>query len=378
MNPRSRFRVVAIDHGFPTTEPEEQIFRAAGGEFLNVEGRPYPVAMAFCHEAQAVMCRRITVTEAMIEHFYTAKFLLRYGGGADNVDVPAATLHKIMVGSIPQYCTEETALHTIALLLACVRNLLETHRKVAAGGWDLFPPEKLGRMSQRTLGLVGFGSVGQAVAKRLQGWGLTMLASDPYADKRRAELLGVRLVTLDALCASSDYISLHLPLLPETRHLFNARLFALMKSGTILINTARGAVVNTEDLVEALAERRVGRVGLDVFEEEPLPPNSPFRKHPRVLFTDHNAWYSEESQAAIQKLAAEEVVRVCSGQLPQALANPEVLPRIGYKAAWNPPEQLLWQLKRAKTLPPAPLPRTPLGPNVDPKLLEVAKSLRRM
>ena len=368
--------MVVLDHGFPTTEPEEQILRAAGGEFLNVEGRPYPEAMAFCHEAQAVMCRRITVTEAMIEHFYRTRFLLRYGVGTDNVDVAAATLHKIMVGSIPQYCTEETALHTLALWLACQRNLFGTHRKIAAGGWDLFPQEKLWRVSGRTLGLVGFGCVGQAVAQRLQGWGLTILASDPYADERRAESLGVQLVHLDMLCARSDYISLHLPLLPETRHLFNARQFALVKRGAMLINTARGAVINTEDLMQALADGRISRVALDVFEEEPLPPESPFRRHPQVLFSDHNAWYSEESQAAIQKLAAEEVVRVCSGKLPQALANPEVLPRIGYKGTWNPPEHLLWQAKRAKIHPPTPPRDSTPGQTMDPKLVQVARSLR--
>ena len=134
--------------------------------------------------------------------------------------------------------------------------------------------------------------------------------------------------------------------------------------------------VDSEALVEAMGAGRVSRVGLDVFEEEPLAENSPFRKHPRVLFTDHNAWYSEESQATIQRLAAEEVVRVCTGQLPQALANPEVLPRLGYKEAWNPPEHLLWQAKRASILPPPPDPDTIAGYSIDPKLIQVAKRLR--
>lgn len=378
MSTKPKFRVVALDHGFATTEPEERIIRGAGGEFMNVEGRPYPVAMAFCHEADVVLCRRMIVTEPMVEHLYRAKAILRYGVGADNIDLRAATLHRIMVGCILQPGGEETALHTLALLLACVRDLLGSHRKVLAGGWDVRRETALYRMSGRTLGLVGFGCVAQELARRLQGWGLTLIAADPYADEARAQALGVRLVGLQTLCAEADYISLHLPLLPETRHLIGPNLLATMKPGVILINTARGALIHTPGLLAALNQGRVARVGLDVFDEEPLPADSPLRRHPRVLLSDHCGWYSEEAQLELQQQVAEEAVRVSAGSLPIAVANPDVLTRLGRAGEWTPPEPMRWQLKRVEAVPQEPVPEQPTIFTASPNLLEVARSLQRM
>jgi D-3-phosphoglycerate dehydrogenase len=145
-------------------------------------------------------------------------------------------------------------------------------------------------------------------------------------------------------------VSLHCPLLPETRHLINKRTLASMKSGAILINTARGPIVDLNALLEVLDDEHLASAGLDVFEEEPLPANSRLRGHPRLVLTDHTAWYSEESQVQLQRTAAEEIVRVCTGGLPVSLANPEVLHRLGRFAEWTPTEMMRWQLKRMESL----------------------------
>jgi D-3-phosphoglycerate dehydrogenase len=266
------------------------------------------------------------------------------------VDAPAATAAGILIGHVPFYCTEDVATHAIALLLGCVRDLVPTHRKLAGGGWDVNPPDKIWRLSGRTLGLVGFGQIGQAVAHRLSGWGLTLLATDPFVEPERAQALGVRLVELETLLRVSDYVSLHVPLLPETRHLINASTLALVKPGAILINTARGPVVDPNALLAALNDGRLASAGLDVFEEEPLSPDSPLRRHPRVVLTDHAAWYSEDSLAELKRTVAAEAVRVGTGQLPLAIANPEVLHRLGRFAEWTPNETARWQLKRLKKL----------------------------
>ena len=200
------------------------------------------------------------------------------------------------------------------------------------------------------LGLVGFGNIAQSVARKLTGWGMRVLATDPFVDPQGAEALGVQLVNLDTLLRESDYVSLHVPLLPETRHLMSAREFSLMKPGAILVNTARGPIVDTKALLGALEKGKIGQAALDVFEEEPPPLSSPLRTHPRVLLTDHVAWYSEESQAELKVTAAEEAVRVCTGGLPRSIANPEVLQRLGRLKEWTPNNTYRWQLKRLQKL----------------------------
>jgi D-3-phosphoglycerate dehydrogenase len=152
---------------------------------------------------------------------------------------------------------------------------------------------------------------------------------------------------LERLFRQSDYVSLHCPLLPETRHLVSREILGMIKPRAILINTARGAVVDTPALIEALVAGRLAGAGLDVFEEEPLPAMSPLRSQPGVILTDHTAWYSEESQVQLQETAAQEIVRGCTGNLPVSLANPEVLQRLGRSLEWQPGEDARWQSKRS-------------------------------
>jgi len=347
-----KFKVVLIEHGYATIECERQIIESAGGQFIDAEKLPLEEALRLCEEAEGIFCRRLEVTAALIKRFRRCKIIVRYGVGTDNVDVNAATEAGIIVGHVPAYCVDEVSTHAIALLLACARHIVPTHLKMGRGEWDVHRDEPIYRIEGRTLGLVGFGNIGQSMARKLQGWGLKLLATDPFVDAARADAVGVKLVDLETLCRKSDYVSLHCPLLPETRHLFDKRALAMMKRGAILINTARGPLIDLNALGEALDAGHFASAGLDVFEEEPLPVNSPLRQHPRVVVTDHTAWYSEESQQQLQRTAAEEMVRVCTGGLPLSLANPEVLHRLGRFDEWTPSEMARWQLKRLKTPDP--------------------------
>jgi D-3-phosphoglycerate dehydrogenase len=202
----------------------------------------------------------------------------------------------------------------------------------------------------KTLGIVGLGTLGQAVARKMQGWNLRLLATDPYIEPDVAAALNVKLVPLETLLRESDFVSLHVPFLPETRHLMNAATFKQMKRGAILVNTARGPVVSGADLLRALEEGQLSCAALDVFENEPPAADSPLRQHPRLLVTDHMAWYSEESQMDLQRRAAEEVVRCCAGGLPEAIANPEVLEKLGRAKEWNPNHLARWQARRQARL----------------------------
>ncbi|MHB8520540.1 MAG: C-terminal binding protein [Limisphaerales bacterium] len=346
----AKFKVVLLKHGYPTTEVERRIVTAAGGEFIDAEQMPEADALRLCEEADAILVRWLKITPELIRRFRRCKIIVRYGVGTDNVDAHAATEAGIIVGHVPTYCLDEVSTHAVALWLACVRNLARTHARLARGGWDDNPAEPIYRTQGRTLGLVGLGNIGQAVARKLGGWGLRLLATDPYVDPARADALGVKLVDLDALCRESDHVSLHVPLLPETRHVIGARELALMKPGAILVNTARGPVLDTQALLTALEQNRLAGAGLDVFEEEPPPQDSRLRTHPRLILTDHVAWYSEESQAELKVTATEEAVRVCTGGLPRSLANPEVLHRLGRWAEWTPNDTVRWQLKRLEAM----------------------------
>lgn len=350
----ARFRVVLIEHGYATTRHEREIIESAGGEFIDADRLPLDRALDLCEDAEGILCRRLEVGRPTLERFRRCRILVRYGVGTDNVDVDAATDLGIIVGHVPSYCADEVSTHAIALLLALVRRVVTTHRKLEEGGWDVRRGETVHRLAGRTLGLVGFGRIGQSVARKLAGWNLRLMATDPFVDPDRARDLGVELVDFDTIWRGSDYVSLHCPLLPETRLLAGRRALSLMKAGACLVNTARGPLLDSSALVEALDRGHPSQAALDVFEDEPLPVDSPLRHDERVIVTDHTAWYSEESQVELQRTAAEEVVRVCTGGLPRSLANPDVLRRLGRWDEWEPGENVRWQLKRLETLAARP------------------------
>lgn len=350
----SRFKIISLQHDYPSTDHERRVVTAAGGEYLDTDGLPLEEAVRHGEEAEAVLVRWLKIGPDLIRRWGRCRIIVRYGVGYDNVDLAAATEAGIMVGHSPRYCLDEVATHALALLLACVRNVVPIRTRLAGGGWSANPPEKSHRMAGRTLGLVGLGNIGQTVARKLGGWRLRLLAVDPFVEREKAAALGVELVDLETVCRESDYLSLHAPLLPETRHLIGRRQFGWMKPGVIVVNTARGPVLDAGALLEALEAGRVAAAGLDVFEVEPLEATSPLRTHPRVVVSDHTAWYSEESVAELQITVAEEAVRVCTGGLPLSLANPEVLHRLGRFAEWTPNDNARWQMRRLERLRTAP------------------------
>ncbi len=344
------FKVVSVQHEFPSTLHERRIVAAAGGEYNDGDGLSLQEALRHCEDADAIIVRWLKVGPELIRRLRRCKIVVRYGVGYDNVDLEAATAAGIMVGHAPSYCLDEVATHALALLLACVRNVVPIHRRLTQGTWAPNPPEKSYRMAGRTMGLVGLGNIGQTVARKLGGWRMRLLGADPFVEPEKAQELGVQLTDLETLCREADFISLHAPLLPETHHLIGRRQLEMMKPGMIIVNTARGPLLDQEALLGALATGHVAAAGLDVFEQEPLDPASPLRSHPRVTVSDHTAWYSEESIGELQTTVAEEAVRVCTGGLPRSLANPEVLHRLGRFAEWTPTYAARWQMKRLEWL----------------------------
>lgn len=243
--------------------------------------------------------------------------------GFDNIDVHAATARKIPVGNTPEVLTDATADFAFALLMAVARRIPEGERYIHAGKWKTWGPMVLlgGELTGATLGLVGFGRIGKAVARRALGFNMRVIYYDPQESKSYPELNAER-VDFETLLAESDYISLHTPLTPDTRHLIDAEAFSKMKPNAVLVNTARGPVVDPQALYEALKEKRIFGAGLDVTEPEPLPLDSPLLTLDNIVITPHIASGSTATRAQMAWMAARNLIAGVKGEPLPNCVNP--------------------------------------------------------
>jgi D-3-phosphoglycerate dehydrogenase / 2-oxoglutarate reductase len=258
----------------------------------------------------------------LLDQLRNVRFLMRPYVGYDDIDVDAVTRHGILFANVPDAFIEEVANHTLALILAGNRKLLATDVFVRTGRWSAGEPGRtasrpIRRLSNLTLGFVGFGNIARLVVERARPFGFHMVASDPYVSDDVASAMGVTLLPLDQLLGQSDIVSLHVFLNPETRHMIDARRLALMKSDAYLVNTSRGPVVDEQALIETLESGRLGGAGLDVFEVEPVAADNPLLRMPNVILTSHIASYSEEGDVAHQARTAELLMQVVRGELPE-------------------------------------------------------------
>jgi len=259
--------------------------------------------------------------EATFARATRCRGLVRAGVGYNNVDLEAATRHGVLVCNVPDYGTEEVADHAIMLLLALVRRLVPSHEAIRAGRWDRRTAEGAPRLRGKIFGIVGCGRIGTATALRARALGLDVVFYDPHLRQGMDKALGIRRVyRLEELLEQSHFVSLHCYLDAGSRHLINARTIARMRPGAILINTARGPVVEEDALLEALESGRIAAAGLDVVEREPLE-NEGLRNHPNVLFTPHTAFYSAEGYTELRTKTAEEVRRLLLREPPRNPVN---------------------------------------------------------
>jgi C-terminal binding protein len=265
------------------------------------------------------------MTDATFSGAGRCKVVVRAGVGYNNVDLAAAGRRGIAVCNVPDYGTEEVADHAILLLLAVARHLTIQHDSMRAGAWDYLAAQETPRLRGKTLGLVGCGRIGSATALRARAFGLDVVFYDPYVPPGLEKALGVRReYRVEPLLEGSHFVSLHCYLDDRSRHLIDAAALARMRRGSILINTARGPVVDQEALIAALDSGHLLGAGLDVFEREPLD-DPRLRHHPRVVLTPHSAFYSREGFVELRTKAAEEVRRVLRGEAPRNLVNRELL-----------------------------------------------------
>jgi D-3-phosphoglycerate dehydrogenase len=260
------------------------------------------------------------ITAAVMARMPRCRIIARYGIGVDTIDLEAATAAGIIVTNNPTYCIEEVAEHTMALLLACARKVPVYDRLVRQGRWELPPGKPIFRLAGRTLGLVGFGNIGRAVAARAAAFGMRVLYADPVVREGQFPAPG-RKVELLELLRESDFVSVHPPLVAETRGMIGDEALAHMKPTAFLLNCARGPIVDTAALVRALDAGRIAGCALDTTDPEPLPDPHPLRGRDNVIITPHAAWYSEQALVGLQAGAPGEVRRVLTGEWPVNVVN---------------------------------------------------------
>ena len=280
-------------------------------------------------DADAVITMFGQMTRRVMEASPKLKVIVRYGVGYDTVDVDAATDNGILVVNLPDFCLQEVADHTFALLLACARKLVFFNNLTKQGYWapyrEMLP---LVSIYGQTLGLVGCGKIGRTVAKKASCFDLRVLGYDPYVDKSVAKEHGITLVSLPELLKESDFVSVHTFLNKDTWHLVGEKEFRQMKPSAYFFNTSRGSVVDEPALIKALQEKWIAGAGIDVFEQEPIAPNNPLLKMDNVVVTPHYAGWSDAAGQRQRKQVGQEAARVLSGRWPKNWVNKAVKPKV--------------------------------------------------
>ena len=314
--------VVAVtDHVFPNLEPTEEVLAPLDATLhLSASGRPEDI-LEVARRADGVINCYAKLPGDVISELENCKVIARTGVGVDTVDMDVASEMGIVVTNVPEYCEDEVSDHAMALLLSLARNVPLGNRLVHGGTWDVGLVKPLYRLRGRTLGLVGFGKIPRLVATKAQAFGLDTQAFDPYVTGADGAAAGVALVSLEELFETSDYVSVHAPLTPETHHMINAGALAAMRPHALLVNTARGPLVDVDALADAVDAGEIAGAALDVLPDEPPAADLRLLGRDNVILTPHTAFYSEQSMTDLQAKAARQVALVLSGDTPQYPVN---------------------------------------------------------
>lgn len=325
---QKRKKAVIIDDRYESHEIEREELSRVGAEMYELtQSDPTPQdILSACEDADAILVNLAKLSSDIIGGLKNCRVIARYGVGYDNVDVEAATANGIIFVNVTDYCTEEVSDHALALFLACVRQIRHRDASVRNAEWDNMEWGPIGRIAGRTFGLVGFGHIPRVLNRKLKGFNLArVLISDPFVSEEQAKEAGAQKVDFETLLEESDYISIHAPLTAETRHMFGAAEFRKMKPTSVLINTARGGLVDTEALTKALISGEIGWAGIDVHEQEPVPKDYPLAALGNVVLSDHIGFHSAESQAELQRKAARYAAQALDGETPKTVVNRKVL-----------------------------------------------------
>jgi D-3-phosphoglycerate dehydrogenase len=308
--------IAVTDSVFPSLDPAIAALKRVDPELRMAKSAAADDILAVARDADAILVTYAKLPGDLLRQLKRCKVIGRFGLGVDNIDVPAARECAITVTYVPDYCMREVSDHAMALLLALARKVVFSNDLVQSGRWEMPAVVPIRRLEGQVLGLVGFGNIPRLVAPKAQALGLRVIVHDPYVAPDVLAAARVEAVSFDDLLARADFVSVHAPLSPATRGLFNASAFAKMKRGGCLINTARGPLVDEAALIAALDAGQVGAAALDVVATEPLAKDSPLIGRANVILTPHTAFYSIEALEELQTKCASDVARVLSGEEP--------------------------------------------------------------
>ncbi|MGW3730497.1 C-terminal binding protein [Streptomyces sp. NPDC000851] len=312
--------ILIADSDFGDVDIERAIVEGAGLQLLAAQCKSEDEVIERGREAGGILTQYARVGSRAIDALTRCRVIARYGTGVDIVDVDAATRSGIQVTNAPsEWCAEEVADHAVALWLAAARKICQYDRATRQGEWHWKTGQPIWRLKGQVLGLLSFGSIARFIADRAKAFGVEVWAHDPFLDESEIRSRQVRPVAFDELVEGADYLVVQSPLTPQTHHTFNHVTLHRMKPTAVLINTARGPIVNDAAIYQALAEGWIAGAALDDLEEEPAKqrgwrPSNPLLKLPNAIVTPHAAYYSEEAIRTVRSIAAEEAVRVLTGQ----------------------------------------------------------------
>ncbi len=320
------WKVLITDYVWPSTEPERAILEEAGAEVVIAPDGSEETLTELAKDVDAIMTCFAKVTDKVIRTATKCVVIGRFGVGTDNIAVDTATELGIAVTYVPDYCIEEVSDHVLAILHTWNRKISIFDQSVKKNGWGhLGLTMRIMRLKGKTIGIVGFGRIGQAVAKKASAFGMNVLASDPMISETTATEHGAQLVSLNELLTQSDFVTLHAPLISSTHHMIGKTELELMKKESFLINAARGPLIDEEALYDALKNKNIAGAGLDVMEDNIPPKDHPLLQLDNIIITPHTAFFSQESTLELEQRAASEVVNVYQGRMPDNLFNQDVL-----------------------------------------------------
>ena len=325
-----KYKVVILENRYDDHEIEMKILSQIDCEISVITSyKDSAIIENECRNADAVLVNLYRMDKDFIDKLENCKVISRYGIGYDNVDAEYAAEKGIKVLNVPEYCTEEVSEHILALFFSCIRNVAVKDRLIRKGEWNIKNGVRAGRISGKVFGIIGYGKTGQALHRKIAGLGFSrILIWDHNADKKK-DIIDTHSVDgtdscftpFESLLSESDFISLNVPLSSKTFHMINKERLKKVKKGAILINAARGGVVDTEALINALEDGSLAGAALDVYENEPLNPDSRLFNIDKVVLTDHAAWFSAESQAELQRICAQSVVNFLTGRGEYSAVN---------------------------------------------------------
>lgn len=322
-----RWKVLITDHNYPDLDIERDALAPWKVELVAAQCTRAEDVLSAGRDADALISQYAPITQEVLAALTRCQVVGRYGIGVDNIDVAAATERGIAVINVPSYCEDEVSDHALAMLLSWVRRIPHYAQEVRNGVWDWKTGRPIRRLRGQVLGLLGFGKIARLLAEKAKALGLRVIAHDPYLPDEIFAQVGVERVELDNLLSRSDFLSVHVPLNPSTRHLVNEAALNKMKPTACLINTSRGPVVDEAALAEALERGRLAGACLDVMEREPPAAGDRLLQLPHVLLSPHVAWYSDESLMELRHKVADDVGRALNGLLPHGLVNHELAGR---------------------------------------------------